>query len=157
LPPLSEPDARTALCAGWVTLVAVWDARLRAVCCRPRAWPPFFAAAFFAAARRFVADALVERLDESLREEPDLPRALADDFLELDALPPLERDLLAALLLLREEPLRVWAMVISSLPTLCRRPPRSLPRHRTTAWVKAASPRRLASRATRVRVATIAR
>ena len=74
---LSDPDARAARSAGRVVRDAACEARLRAFCCRPRACPPFRAAA-----RRLVADApcdllddaLLERLEDERDERPDDPR-----------------------------------------------------------------------------------
>src|SRR5687768_15915664 len=60
---LSDPDARAARSAGRVVRDAACEALLRAFCCRPRAWPPFRAAA-----RRLVADAPWDLLDEALLE-----------------------------------------------------------------------------------------
>lgn len=79
---LSDRDALAARCAGFVVFDAVWEARLRAFCWRPRASPPFFAAA-----RRLLADAL-ERLDDFVerledRADPlDLVGRLEEDFVE---------------------------------------------------------------------------
>lgn len=97
LPALSEPVAPAARWAGRVLLLAACDARLRARCWRPRASPPFFAAA-----RRLAAELLeveereraeeLERLDERpeldrpeverLDERPEAERP--EDLLELD-------------------------------------------------------------------------
>jgi hypothetical protein len=128
---LSDPEARAACWAGRVAPDAACEARFCAFCWRPRAWPPFRAAA-----RRLVADApcdllddaLPERLEDEREERPDdpreavlRPRELEDDFrelddvrLELDELRD-EPDLRAAPLRLAEL-LRVWAIWIS-LPT----------------------------------------
>lgn len=89
LPAESEPDARAALWAGWVALVAVLPACLRAVCWRPRAWPPFFAAA-----RRLAA--LCERPEER-DDEPRPDEELREDELREEDPPELE---------LREDELR---------------------------------------------------
>lgn len=74
-PALSEPDAAAAFCAGFVVFEAVCDARLRACCWRPRAWPPFFAAAL-----RLLAEELLEALDEERLELPLEREPLLDDF-----------------------------------------------------------------------------
>ncbi len=68
-----------AFLAGREAVRAVVFAALRAVCWRPRAWPPFFAAAL-----RLVADA---ELDELLRAEVLRLREEAVDDRALDARP----------------------------------------------------------------------
>lgn len=75
MPATSEPDADAAAAAGRVAREAVWPARLRAVCWRPRAWPPRLAAARRLAEpappreeedELFRADDRVDRADEAL-------------------------------------------------------------------------------------------
>jgi hypothetical protein len=110
LPALSERPARAALSAGFVAVEAACEARLRAFCWRPRASPPFFAAA-----RRLLAGAPCDLLDEELRERlaDDLVDRLAELRDDADALrelddPPDEPDFRAAPPpLLLEELLRV--------------------------------------------------
>lgn len=93
LPALSDREALAARSAGLVAFDAVCEARLRAFCCRPRASPPFLAAA-----RRLLAEALCEPLEDEPRER------LEDDF--VDRLEELLVDRLEELLVDRLEELR---------------------------------------------------
>jgi len=85
LPATSDPDAEAAAAAGLVAVEAVSVARLRAVCWRPRACPPRFAAARrLAVALPPLALARGEEEEAFARDEEDGRLDAADARLEPD-------------------------------------------------------------------------